>query len=68
MDYDQSVIIKFLWKKGADACQIVARLQSDCRHRLLNMLINFEQSNSRLQRYGAAIKTCMMKFAAEDLL
>jgi hypothetical protein len=32
------------------------------------MLINFEQSNCGLQRYGAAVKTCMMKFAAEDFL
>jgi hypothetical protein len=45
-----------------------AKLQPDCTHSLLNMPINFKQSNSRLQRYGAAVKTCMMKFALEDLL
>jgi hypothetical protein len=44
-----------------------AKLQRDCRHSLLNIFINFEQSNSELQGYGAAVKTCMMKFAAEDL-
>jgi hypothetical protein len=47
---------------------MAAKLQPDCRHSLLNMFINFEQSSSRLQRYDAAVKTCMMKFAAEDLL
>jgi hypothetical protein len=45
-----------------------AKLQPDCRHSLLNVIINFEQSNSGLQRYGTAVKTWMMKFAAEDLL
>jgi hypothetical protein len=45
-----------------------AKLQPDCRHSVLNMLINFEQSNSGLQKYGVAVKTYMMKFAAEDLL
>jgi hypothetical protein len=44
------------------------KLQSDCRHSLLNIFINLEQSNSGLQRYSAAVKTWMMKFAAEDLL
>jgi hypothetical protein len=34
----------------------------------VNIIINFEQSNSGFQRYGAAVKTCMMKFAAENLL
>jgi hypothetical protein len=46
---------------------MLAILQLDCRHSLLNMLINFEQSNSGLQRYGSVVKTCMMKFASEDL-
>jgi hypothetical protein len=32
------------------------------------MFINFEQSNSGLQRYGTAINTYMMTFAAEDFL
>jgi hypothetical protein len=27
MEYDQRVIIKFLWNEGADAHQIAARLQ-----------------------------------------
>jgi hypothetical protein len=45
-----------------------AKLQRDYRYSLLNIFINFEQSNSGLQRYGEAFKTCMMKFAAEDLL
>jgi hypothetical protein len=45
-----------------------ARLQPDYRHCLLNMFINFEQCNSGLQRYGAAVKTSVMKFPAEDVL
>jgi hypothetical protein len=47
---------------------MLVKLQPDCRHSLLNIPINVEQSNSGLQRYGAVVKTSMMKFAAEDLL
>jgi hypothetical protein len=68
MEHDQRVIIKFLWNEEADACKIAAKLQPNCMHGLLNMLINFEQSNSGFQRYDVAVKTCMMKFAVEDLL
>jgi hypothetical protein len=67
MEYDQRVIVKFLWNEEADARDIANRLQTDFRHNLLNMLINFEQFNSGLQRYGSVVKTCMMTFAPEDL-
>jgi hypothetical protein len=64
MEHDQRVIIKFLWNEAADASQIAARLQAQ----FAEHIYQFKQSNSVLQRYGAAVKTCMMQFAAEDLL
>jgi hypothetical protein len=79
MEYDQRVIIKFLWNEGTDACDIANRLQTDCRqiadrlqtdskYYLVNMFIHFERFNSGLQRYGSVVKTSMMKFAPEDFL
>jgi hypothetical protein len=47
---------------------MLATLRTDCRHSLINMLINFKQFNSGLQRYGSIVKTSMMKFAPEDVL
>jgi hypothetical protein len=43
-------------------------LQTDCRHSLMNIFINFEQFNSGLQRYGSVVKTFVMKFTPEDFL
>jgi hypothetical protein len=57
IEYDQRVIIKFLLNEGADARDIADILQTDCMHSLVNMLINFEQFNSGLQRYGSVAKT-----------
>jgi hypothetical protein len=51
-----------------DYRQITDRLQTDYRHSLVNMLINFERFNSGLQKYGSVVKTFMMKFVPEDLL
>jgi hypothetical protein len=57
MEYDQRVIIKFLFNERADACDIADRekerqtdrqtnrqtdKQTDCRHSLLNIFINYE--------------------------
>jgi hypothetical protein len=64
MEYDQRVIIKFLSNEGADARQIVTRLQgqfSEHFHRLRTVKFWIAIS-------GAAVKTCMMKFAAYDLI
>jgi hypothetical protein len=68
MEYDERVIIKFLLNERADAREIADIFQIDCRHSLVNIFINFERFNSRLQRYGSVVKTSMMKFAPEDLL
>jgi hypothetical protein len=62
MEYHQRVIIKFLWNEGP----MPAKLQPECNHSLLKMFINFEQSNSGLERYSEAVKTCMIQFAKED--
>jgi hypothetical protein len=67
MEYDQRVIIKFLCNEEADARDSADRLQTDFRHSLVNILINFERFDSRLQRHGSIAKTCMMNFASEDL-
>jgi hypothetical protein len=48
--------------------RMLAKLQTDYRYSLPNILISFEQSDSELQRYGVAFKTCTTKFAADDLL
>jgi hypothetical protein len=48
--------------------RMLAKLQVDYRHSLPNIPISFEQSDSRLRRYGAAVKICTTKFPAEDLL
>jgi hypothetical protein len=48
--------------------RMLAKLQTDYKHSLPNISISFEESDSGLQRYGAAVKTCTTKFAAEDLL
>jgi hypothetical protein len=61
------MIIKFLLNEGADACDI-AILQTDYRYSLMNMLINFEQFISGLQKYDSIVKISIMKFASEDLL
>jgi hypothetical protein len=47
---------------------MLAKLQTDYGHSFLNIPISFQQSDSGLQRYGAAVKTCTTKFAADDLL
>jgi hypothetical protein len=47
---------------------MLATLQTDRRHSLVNMLKNFKRFDSGLQRYGSVVKTFMMKFAPEDLL
>jgi hypothetical protein len=46
--------------------QILAKLQTDYRHSVPNISISFEQSDSGLQRYSAAVNTCTTKFAADD--
>jgi hypothetical protein len=43
-------------------------VQTDGRHNFVNILLNFEQFNYELQRYGWVIKTFMMKSAAGDFL
>jgi hypothetical protein len=43
---------------------MLAKLQRDYRHSLPNIPLSFEQSDSGLQRYGAAVKTCITKFGA----
>jgi hypothetical protein len=48
--------------------RMLAKWQTDYRQSLPNTPISFEQSDSRLQRYGAAVKTCTTKFAAEDVV
>jgi hypothetical protein len=67
MEYDQRVIIRFLWNEGSDARDIAERLQTDFSHNLMNMLINFKRFDSGLQRHGSVVKICMMKFTPEDL-
>jgi hypothetical protein len=47
------------WRQTAD---------TDCRHSLVNMLINFEQFDFGLQRHDSVVKTSMMKFTPKDLL
>jgi hypothetical protein len=68
MEYDQRVIIKFLLNEGVDTGDIADGLQTGYRHSLVNMLLNFGQFNSGLQRDGSVVKTSMMKFVPEDLL
>jgi hypothetical protein len=63
MEYDQRVIIKFLWNEAVG----LAILRTDFRHSLVNMFINFEQFDSGLPRHGSVVETCMMKFAPEEL-
>jgi hypothetical protein len=67
MEHDQRMIIKLLENEGADARNIGDRLQTDWRHSLVNILVNFEWFDSGLQRHGSMVKTCMMKFVPEDL-
>jgi hypothetical protein len=68
MEDNQKVIITFLLNEEANVRDIAERMQTVCRHSLVNMSINFEQFNSGLQRYGSVIKISMMKFALKDLL
>jgi hypothetical protein len=64
MEYDQRVIIRFLWNEGIDAHKIRHRFQAYfCKHDYA-----LERFDSGLQRYGSVVKTSMMKFAPEDLL
>jgi hypothetical protein len=60
------MIIKSLLTEGADVRDIADRVQTNYRHRLVNMLINSKWFNSGLEMYGPVVKTFMMKFATED--
>jgi hypothetical protein len=64
MEYDQRVIIRFLWNDRTDA--------HENRHRLQALfgeyVMHFKLFDSGLQRYGPVVKTSMMKFTTEDFL
>jgi hypothetical protein len=49
MEYDQRVIIKFLWNEGADACNIADRMQTECRQNADRMQTECRQISDRLQ-------------------
>jgi hypothetical protein len=59
---------EWLWHFSWTKEPIFAILQTDCRHILVNMLFNFERSNSGLQRHGSVVKISMMKYAPEHPL
>jgi hypothetical protein len=60
MKYDQRMIIKSLLTEGADVRDIADRVQTNYRHRLVNMLINSKWFNFGLEMYGPVVKTFMM--------
>jgi hypothetical protein len=49
MEYDQRVIIKFLWNKRADASDLADKLQTDCRQTANRLQTDCRQIADRLQ-------------------